>query len=226
MTEGMNGRGGCYWPGAFSCAVGIVDQRMSKVPTTPLGLSAPEPTARKRMHPLVIVAIVVAAGIGLIMILGIVAAIALPALLRSRMAGNEASAIGSLRAISSAQVTYSSSCGAGSYAPSLEALGRPSATSPGLMFLSPELGLPEPVEKSGYTLRLTATPDENTAASCNGVPAGKGARAWAVVAAPIEPGVTGSRYFATDTTGNVYQSQSPIELSAEKTPLPPAEVLR
>ena len=178
------------------------------------------------MHPLVIVAIVVAAGIGLIMILGIVAAIALPALLRARMAGNEASAIGSLRAIASAQATYSSSCGAGSYAPSLEALGRPSATSPGVMYLSPDLARSAPVEKSGYTFRVTATPDESTAASCNGVPAGQGARAWAVVAAPIDPGVTGSRYFATDTTGNVYQSQSPIKLSVEQTPLPPAEALR
>ena len=44
-------------------------------------------------------------------IIGIIAAIAIPGLLRARMAGNEASAIGSLRAINSAQATYSSSCG-------------------------------------------------------------------------------------------------------------------
>ena len=37
-------------------------------------------------------------------IIGIIAAIAIPGLLRARMAGNEASAIGSLRAINSAQV--------------------------------------------------------------------------------------------------------------------------
>ena len=41
-------------------------------------------------------------------IIGIVAAIAVPGLLRARMSGNEASAIGSLRAIHSAQSTYSS----------------------------------------------------------------------------------------------------------------------
>jgi hypothetical protein len=141
------------------------------------------------------------------------------------MAGNEASAIGSLRAISSAQAVYSSSCGAGSYAPSLEALGRTSAANP-VMFISPDLGLPEPVQKAGYMFRLAVRPDENTSASCNGVPAGQGARVWAAVAAPIDPGVTGGRYFAVDTTGQVYQSQSPIELSAEQTPLPPAEALR
>ena len=43
-------------------------------------------------------------------IIGIIAAIAVPGLLRARMSGNEASAIGSLRAINSAQSTFSSSC--------------------------------------------------------------------------------------------------------------------
>ena len=44
-------------------------------------------------------------------IIGIIAAIAVPGLLRARMSGNEASAIGSLRAISSAQSVYAASCG-------------------------------------------------------------------------------------------------------------------
>src|SRR5262245_34581513 len=52
-------------------------------------------------------------------IIGIIAAIAVPGLLRARMSGNEASAIGSLRAINSAQSAFSSSCGGGFYAPSL-----------------------------------------------------------------------------------------------------------
>ena len=49
-------------------------------------------------------------------IIGIIAAIAVPGLLRARMSGNEASAIGSLRAINSGQASYSSSCAAGGYA--------------------------------------------------------------------------------------------------------------
>ena len=52
-------------------------------------------------------------------IIGIIAAIAVPGLLRARMSGNEASAIGSLRAINSAESTYSSSCGGNGYAPTL-----------------------------------------------------------------------------------------------------------
>src|SRR5262245_4511892 len=43
-------------------------------------------------------------------IIGIIAAIAVPGLLRARMSGNEASAIGSLRSINSSESTYSSSC--------------------------------------------------------------------------------------------------------------------
>src|SRR5262245_20553925 len=49
-------------------------------------------------------------------IIGIIAAIAVPGLLRARMSGNEASAIGSLRAINSGQAAFSSSCAAGAYA--------------------------------------------------------------------------------------------------------------
>ena len=68
-------------------------------------------------------------------IIGIIAAIAVPGLLRARMSGNEASAIGSLRAINSAQSTYSSSCGGNGYAQSLADLAqaavaaRPAASS-------------------------------------------------------------------------------------------------
>ena len=40
-------------------------------------------------------------------IIGIIAAIAIPGLLRARMSGNEASAIGSMRAIASGQAVYS-----------------------------------------------------------------------------------------------------------------------
>ena len=52
----------------------------------------------------------------------IIAAIAIPNLLRSKMAANEASAVGSIRTINTAQVTYSSSWGTG-YAAALANLG-------------------------------------------------------------------------------------------------------
>ena len=56
-------------------------------------------------------------------IIGIIAAIAVPGLLRARMSGNEASAIGSTRTVSSAEATYASSCGGGGYAIVMADLG-------------------------------------------------------------------------------------------------------
>ena len=55
-------------------------------------------------------------------IIGIIAAIAVPGLLRARMSGNESSAIGSMRAINSAQAAFSSA-NSGGYAGTLDVLG-------------------------------------------------------------------------------------------------------
>src|SRR5207249_10363311 len=55
-------------------------------------------------------------------IIGVIAAIAVPGLLRARMSGNEASGIGSLRAINSGESIYASSCGANGFAQSLDDL--------------------------------------------------------------------------------------------------------
>ena len=59
-------------------------------------------------------------------IIGIIAAIAVPGLLRARMSGNESSAIGSVRAINSAQAAFSSS-NSGGYAGTLRDTSRPPA---------------------------------------------------------------------------------------------------
>src|SRR5205809_5799953 len=81
-------------------------------------------------------------------IIAIIAAVAVPGLLRARMAGNEASAIGSLRSVISAGLTYSTTCARG-YAVDLAELAKAPATG-GQPFLSPDLGLPNPIVKSGY----------------------------------------------------------------------------
>src|ERR1700746_3517984 len=87
-------------------------------------------------------------------IIGIIAAIAVPGLLRARMSGNEASAIGSLRAINSGQASYSSSCAAGGYAVKLDDLVK-APTAGGQGFISPDLSTNN-VIKSGYKVALAA----------------------------------------------------------------------
>ena len=108
-------------------------------------------------------------------IIGIIAAIAAPGLLRARMAGNEASAIGSLRAINSAQATYAASCGSGFYAPTLTSLATPPTVGGGGDgFIGTDLGA-DPSIKSSYTITMTGgTAATGAPASCNGVAAGGG----------------------------------------------------
>jgi type II secretory pathway pseudopilin PulG len=112
------------------------------------------------------VAIVIGAVIALfggVAVIGIVAAIAIPGLLRARMAGNEASAIGSLQAMSSAQATYASTHG-GRFA-TVECLTTPStctdadadAAAPGGALLGASAAAPGP--RSGYTFRLLLSDD-------------------------------------------------------------------
>ena len=101
-------------------------------------------------------------------IIGIIAAIAVPGLLRARMAGNEASAIGSLRAINSAQINYMTNCANGAgYAQTLVELGTP-PTGGGQAFISPDLGVAGTVTKAGYLLTYTAVGTAVATAACNG----------------------------------------------------------
>ena len=77
--------------------------------------------------------------IELLIVVGIVAAIAVPGLLRARMSGNEASAIWSMRAINSSQSTYAASCGSGFYAPTLVSLGTAPTVGGGDGFVETDL---------------------------------------------------------------------------------------
>ena len=138
-------------------------------------------------------------------IIGIIAAIAVPGLLRARMSGNEASAIGSLRAINSSQQAYSSSCANGFYALTLPILGTVPTTG-GTPFISPDLSLAVSTTKSGYTIAMTGyVPAVTTGlvAPCNGAVADM-AGSYMGTANPATPGSTGVRYFWTNTLGTIY----------------------
>ena len=153
-------------------------------------------------------------------IIGIIAAIAVPGLLRARMSGNEASAIGSLRAINSSQSTYASSCANGNYAQALSELmlNPPGSTSP---FLSPDMnpasnpGLAAgSVSKSGYEVLLAAgntvapnTPVVNLCTSTTGA-ALPAIPSYYASATPNQVGSTGQRSFGTDQRGTIFQDNT------------------
>jgi prepilin-type N-terminal cleavage/methylation domain-containing protein len=139
-------------------------------------------------------------------IIGIIAAIAIPGLMRARMSGNESSAIGSLRAINSAQSTYSSSCANGGYATDLAGLAvGPNASPNG--FISPDLAA-NGVQKSGYTVNLATEAAAGAFQgpnACNNVAAANLTTAYWAAAVPVTVGTTGQRSFGTDTRGTIFQ---------------------
>ena len=139
-------------------------------------------------------------------IIGIIAAIAVPGLLRARMSGNEASAIGSLRAINSGQASYSTSCAAGGYAVDLADLVKtPAGSSQG--FISPDLKS-NGVTKSGYIVGLAAEAGalliSSPGSTCN-LSVGQPMSSYWSDATAVTKGGTGTRAFATDTRGTIFQ---------------------
>jgi type IV pilus assembly protein PilA len=138
-------------------------------------------------------------------VIGIIAAIAIPGLRRARMSGNEASAIGSLRAINSGEAAFSASCVPGGYAIDLKDLV--TAPSGGAGFLSPDLAS-NGVIKSGYTIALEkdkapGVTNVGTTTACNGT-VSQPASSYFASADPQTPGDTGSRHFATMTHGTIF----------------------
>jgi len=118
----------------------------------------------------------------------IIAAIAIPNLLRSRMAANEASAVGSIRTINTSAVTYSSTYPANGYPPTLASMGGPNpctATPAGACLLDAVLA---GGTKSGYTF----------------VWLGDGASpsmSYTIQATPVTVGSSGQRAFFSDQSG-------------------------
>jgi prepilin-type N-terminal cleavage/methylation domain-containing protein len=132
-------------------------------------------------------------------IIGIIAAIAVPGLLRARMSGNESSAIGSLRAINSAEASYSAAAGSGGYAISLVVLA---AACPGSTqgFISPDLKL-NPSVKSGYTVTLATAGVAAGPADCNAAATEVN---YYATAQPVTIGTTGNRGFSTSAAGTIF----------------------
>jgi prepilin-type N-terminal cleavage/methylation domain-containing protein len=147
-------------------------------------------------------------------IIGIIAAIAIPGLLRARMSGNEASAIGSMRAINSANSTFASSCARGNYAQQLaDLILPPPASTAG--FLSPDMDpaanpgvAAGSVLKSGFEVilgpGLTLIPAVPVANVCN-TPGLAAVPSYYGAATPTQLGSTGQRSFGTDQRSTVYQ---------------------
>jgi type IV pilus assembly protein PilA len=126
----------------------------------------------------------------------IIAAIAIPNLLRSKMAANEASAVGSLRTINTSSVAFSTTYG--NYPTKLSDLGpstAPTSRAADLIDSALVTGT-----KSGYTFSFNAaTPYQQ----------------YSIQAKPVNAGVTGQRYFFTDQSGVIRVNLSSPALATD-----------
>ena len=138
----------------------------------------------------------------------IIAAIAIPNLLRSRMAANEASAVGSMRTINTAAVTYFTTYSIG-YPAGLANLAPAATANSTTADLVDNLLGKDPAIKTGYTFTYTAgSPD--TAGNIN---------SYTLAAAPVTLGTTGQRTFFTDQSGVIRADAAGGTADANSTPI-------
>jgi len=133
-------------------------------------------------------------------IVAVIAAIGMAGWRNARVRGNETAAVSALTTINHAQFAFAQTCGAGRYAPTLQALGTP-VPSTGDAFLSADLARETPLVKSGYSFALAGTESIEPRMSCNGVSTIEG---YQLTADPVTPGVTGMRFFGTNTDRVVF----------------------
>lgn len=141
-------------------------------------------------------------------LIGLVSTLAIPGLMRARGVAQSASAIGTLRVINSAQLSFAVTCGSGFYSPNLTRLGvaPPSAFQ---AFLPPDLTTGATFVKSGYTFTMTGTALPGAPASCNGLAAGQGSPGYAALADPVDT-VGNPKYFGTNAEGMIYQDTATL----------------
>lgn len=139
-----------------------------------------------------------------IAMIGLLSTLAIPGLMRARGNAHSVSAVGTLRVVNSAQLSFAITCGLGFYAPDFPTL----ATKPPAAveaFLSPELATGMTFVKSGYNFSLAGTPLGGAPATCNGLGPGKSAPGYAVVADQLDLKAPTIRHFGTNTDGMIYQ---------------------
>jgi type IV pilus assembly protein PilA len=131
----------------------------------------------------------------------IIAAIAIPSLLRSKIAANEASAVAHVRAITTAATAYSTQWGNG-YPPNFIVMGGvgTTATCDNALLLDSLLTNP-PSTKSGYIFSYSA---EGTLAPLAGGCGSPGSYSYLVTAVPITVNYSGQRSFCSDLPGVIH----------------------
>lgn len=156
----------------------------------------------------------------IVALIGLLSTLAMPGLMRARVAAQAGSAVGTMRLINGAQLSYAITCGLGFYAPDLPTLGVKPAGAPEA-FLPSDLSADLTVYKGGYNFSMALTPLAGAPATCNGVAAGQTGPGYALVADPLDKTPT-ARYFGTNADGVLYQHSASLAATMPEAGSPPA----
>ncbi len=152
-------------------------------------------------------------------LIGLLSTLAIPGLMRARGAAQSASALGTVRVVNSAQLSYAITCGFGFYSPDLQTLGvRPPLAAEA--FLAPEMSGGATFVKSGYSFSMGAVPVPGAPASCNGLAVGATAAGYAFVADPLDI-TPPARYFGTNADGAIFEDDASYLATMPETGAPP-----
>ena len=137
----------------------------------------------------------------------IIAAIAIPNLLKSKMTANEASAAESARTIDTGETTYAATCPNIGYSATLVELNTGALCASGKDILDNILGGSDPALKSGYQFTYAPIPLAGLNAS------------FTLTIVPLKVGTTGQRGFYSDQTNVIRYTQNGAPPTAADPPL-------
>jgi len=144
----------------------------------------------------------------------IIAAIAIPNLLRSRIAANQASAVGSLRTLNTAEITYATTYNTG-YTSTLGDMGPPTSGNP----VATAAGLIDSVlagsAANGAQASMSAKSGYSFLYSPGGTDVSGRINTYSITATPISVGTTGTNYYFTDQSGVIRQNSTAVAGSSD-----------
>jgi hypothetical protein len=154
-------------------------------------------------------------------LIGLLASMSIPGLMRARGAAQAASALGSMRVVNSAELSFAITCGLGFYSPDLVTLGvAPPGTSEG--FLPVDMSSGYTFMKSGYSFSLAGTPVTGAPASCNGLPESSASAGYALLGDVLDPTVSMARFFGTNADGVIFEHSTTLAMDMFESGLPTA----
>jgi type IV pilus assembly protein PilA len=142
----------------------------------------------------------------------IIAAIAIPNLLRSRIAANQASAVGSLRTLNTAEITFATTYNTG-YTSALGYLGPPAA---GSNPVATAAGLIDSVLAGGNSTATTSAKSGYQFTYAPGATDTSGRiNTYSITATPVSVGTTGTNFYYTDQSGVIRQNSTAVAGSSD-----------